>query len=122
MKNRILVRIIVAVVILAGIGGYSFFEFRNLIRGPMVVIDEPNTHTVINDPVTNIRGHAKNISEITLNDRDITVDEKGEFNEKIVLANGLNTIKVMAKDKFGRQTFVFVEVMHRTAQKLVVQR
>ncbi len=112
MLRRINIRIWVAVVILLGITGYTGYEFRNLFLGPVIVIETPESGSMVDTPVTNITGHVKNISKISMNDRDISVDAQGEFQEKFVLSQGNNIIKLTGVDRFGRQSEVFVEVLY----------
>lgn len=116
-----LTRILIIVLALAGISGYAFFESRNLIRGPVIVVEEPNSGTLMRSATAQIKGWTKNISNISLNDRNITVNEQGQFDEKVALAQGLNVIKISAKDKFGRSKDVFVELIHKEGEELVVR-
>ncbi len=112
MLSKLSVRITIAIVILLGIGGYTFYEFRNLLLGPVIVVETPASGSETNTPVTDIKGHAKNITRISMNDRDITVDAQGDFEEKFVLSQGNNIIKLAGVDRFGRHKDVFVEVLY----------
>ncbi len=110
--GNITIRNIIVCIVLAGIGGYALYESRNILSGPVVTIESPRSGSTSNDAVTQITGSAKNISKISLNDREISVDEAGRFNEKFVLSSGTNTVKVSAVDRFGRQKESFVEIVY----------
>lgn len=112
MLSKINIRISVAIIILLGITAYTGYEFRNLALGPVIIIEAPENGTEVKTPVTNIRGRAKNITRISMNDRDISVDAQGEFEEKFVLSQGSNVIKLAGQDRFGRQKDVFIEVLY----------
>jgi hypothetical protein len=112
MLSKINIRISVAIIILLGITAYTGYEFRNLALGPVIIIEAPENGTEVKTPVTNIRGRAKNITRISMNDRDISVDAQGEFEEKFVLSQGSNVIKHAGQDRFGRQKDVFIEVLY----------
>ena len=51
--------------------------------------------------IEKIIGNAKNATNLTLNGREISVDQEGNFNETIALLPGYNIINITAKDKFG---------------------
>ncbi len=112
MLRKINIRISITLFVLLGITAYTGYEFRNLILGPVIIIETPKNGTEVKTPVTNIRGHAKNIARISMNDRDISVDAQGEFEEKFVLSEGSNIIKLAGQDRFGRKKDVFVEVLY----------
>ena len=101
-----------AAMVLIGISGYAFFESRNLLDGPIITIEKPLNGSVSNSTVTDIKGTAKNIVRISMNDRDISINEFGIFNEKFVLSVGSNLVKIEAEDRFGRHTAEFVQVLY----------
>lgn len=119
--GKITIRGTVVVFMLAIIGGYAFYESRNLLSGPIVKIESPRSGATSNSPVTEIQGNAKNIVKISMNDREISVNEHGEFNEKFVLSNGSNKIKVSAEDRFGRKNESFVEILYPGPGKPIVK-
>ncbi len=100
--GKSIIRILVIIVIITGIAGYSLYQARNLISGPQISITQPINGSTVTDPVIAIKGTAHNISFISLNDRQIFVDKDGIFNEELLLASGYNVWKLEAKDKFGR--------------------
>ncbi|MBP6884093.1 MAG: hypothetical protein KBC06_02580 [Candidatus Pacebacteria bacterium] len=48
-----------------------------------------------------ITGRAKNALNLTLNGREISVDQSGNFSETIALLSGYNIVSLKALDKFG---------------------
>jgi hypothetical protein len=120
--GNITIRITIAAVILAGIGGYAFYESRNLINGPVVTIETPSNGQVSRTAVTDISGLTKNTVRISMNDREISVDPTGRFEEKFVLSNGNNRVKISAEDRFGRKTESFVEILYTKPGEPFVQR
>src|SRR3989344_3335505 len=80
---------------------YAFFRTKDLIFG--VKIEDVNIidGTKITDNIIKITGNAKNAVNLTLNDRVISVDQKGNFDETIALLSGYNIISIKAQDKFG---------------------
>ena len=84
---------------------YTFFNTRELIFG--VKIKNVNLErgkieeTRNEENIVKITGNAKNAKILTLNGREISIDQKGNFNETIVLLVGYNTIDLKAEGKFG---------------------
>jgi hypothetical protein len=83
--------------------GYSAFQAKKIIEGPQISIVSPANGATVHDSLIYVTGIAKNIKEITVNDRTIYIDEQGNFKEKMLLYPGYNIIKLEAKDKFGKE-------------------
>lgn len=106
---------IAAVVLL--IAFYTLFELRHLITGPVVAVSYPQNGVTVTEALIEIRGSTKNVAYLTLNDRQIFVDSKGNLREPLLLAVGYNVLRLAAKDRFGRKVEHVLEVMmeERTA-------
>jgi hypothetical protein len=90
---------------------YIGFQARFLIAGPqLTLIDEPSS--VQNSPVVNLRGSAKNITKISLNDRQIFTDKVGYFDEALVLENGYTIATIQATDRYGREQRIVKEFVY----------
>ncbi len=109
--GKTIIKILIAILIITGIAGYSLYQGRNLIKGPELIITSPANGITVSDPIISINGSAKNISYISLNDRQIFVDKDGIFKEELLLASGYNVWKVEAKDKFGRVVSKKIEII-----------
>jgi hypothetical protein len=101
-SGRTVTKILLFVLIGIGIIGYSLYQARNLILGPELAITAPLNGATVENALVHITGTAKNVSYISLNNRQIFVDNKGTFNEDLLLAPGYNVWELQAKDKFGR--------------------
>jgi hypothetical protein len=86
---------------------YAFFRTKDLAFGVKIkdvnIVDglPAQTGTKVTESILQITGNAKNAVNLTLNGRTISVDQKGNFNETIVLLSGYNVINIKAKDEFG---------------------
>lgn len=107
------------IAIIVFIGGYSLYESRNIIRGPIIEIFEPVNGAATLKPLIEIKGRVENISSISINDRQITTDREGIFSEKILLSPGYNAVKIFGQDKFGRHTEKMLELVLTKNQPLV---
>lgn len=80
---------------------YAFFIAKDLILGVKIKDVNIKDGATVSDNILKISGNAKNAINLTLNDREISIDQAGNFNETIALLLGYNIISVKAKDKFG---------------------
>ena len=80
---------------------YAFFRSKDLIFG--VKIKNVNLIDGIKatDSIQKITGNARNAIKLTLNGREISVNQQGDFDETIALLPGYNIIYIQAQDKFG---------------------
>lgn len=80
---------------------FAFFGSRNLIFGVKIKNVNITDGTKVENNIINVTGVAKNALQLSLNDRTISIDQQGNFNETIALLPGYNTVSIEAKDKFG---------------------
>lgn len=80
---------------------YALFGSHNLITGVKITNVNIVDGATVENSIQAITGNAQNATKLTLNGREITLDEEGNFNETIALLSGYNIINITAKDKFG---------------------
>jgi len=96
---------------------FAFLRSKDLIFG--IKIKDVNinnlpaqTNTKIEDNVIKIKGNAQNAINLTLNDKTISIDQKGNFEETIALFSGYNIVSIKAKDEFGNSDEKNYKLMH----------
>ena len=80
---------------------YAFFRSKDLILGVKISNVNIMDGAKVANNVLQVTGNAKNAVNLTLNGREISIDQEGNFNETIALLPGYNIINITAKDKFG---------------------
>jgi hypothetical protein len=80
---------------------YAFIRSKGLIFGVKIKDVNLTNGATVTEDIINLTGNAKNAINLTLNDREISINQAGNFNETISLLPGYNTITLKAKDKFG---------------------
>ena len=80
---------------------YTFFISKELIFGIKIKNVNIEDNLKVTDSIQKITGNAKNAIKLTLNDREISIDQEGNFEETIALLSGYNIISIKAQDKFG---------------------
>lgn len=105
------IAVIIAISIIAI--GYGLISSKTLIKGPEIEITEPKNGETLSKSLISITGIAKNISFITLNDRQIYVDNNGNFKETLLLSYGYNIISIKAYDRFKRKIEERLELVYQ---------
>lgn len=80
---------------------YAFFRAKDVVLGVKIIDVNIVDGTKVTDNILKITGNARNAVSLTLNDRIISIDQKGNFNETIALLSGYNVISIKARDEFG---------------------
>ena len=92
------------------VAGYAYFELHGILYGPTIEVTSSTSAT--HEPFTTIVGTAGRISSLTMNGQSVSVTEAGAFAEPYLLAPGLNQIVLEAKDKYGRDRKVVVQIVY----------
>lgn len=75
---------------------YALFRSSDLIFGVKI----KNVNLKTEERIIKITGNAKNAVNLSLNGREISVDERGNFSETVALLPGYNIVSLQALDKF----------------------
>lgn len=85
---------------------YGFFQARSIILGVKIKDLNIQNNSVFQENPVKITGNTKNAIFVSVNDREITIDKNGNFEEHIALLSGYNILEIKAEDKFGNQDIV----------------
>ena len=80
---------------------FVFFNSKDLIFGVKIKNVNLQNNLKVSDSIFEITGNAKNAVKLTLDGREISVDQKGNFDETIAFLSGYNLVEITAQDKFG---------------------
>ncbi|TSD02998.1 MAG: XRE family transcriptional regulator [Parcubacteria group bacterium Athens0714_16] len=92
---------------------FVFYRSIDLIRGPVLELNEPKNGSVYLSPVIDVRGAVKNVTDVSLNGRQILINKNGFFNEKYILSEGLNKISIVINDRFDRKVENIFDVIFK---------
>ncbi len=92
---------------------YGLFNARNILLGPKIEIFYPSKESETENNMTEIKGRAQNIIFLSLNERPISVDTEGYFEEKMLLSVGFNTIEIKAKDRFKNEVIEKLKIYYK---------
>ncbi len=110
---KLIISITVAVALVIGLGIYGYLQFREYLRGPLILLMEPENGALFASPLITVAGRAENAAFLTLNGKQIFTDEQGDFREKLLLQEGYNILAIDAKDRFGRTARRTLELVYK---------
>lgn len=108
---------ILAIIIILTIAGYAYYRTKDFIIGPTITIYSPKNGESVNTSLIEVTGIVKNISYISINDRQIYTNEEGNFKEKLLLYPGYNIISIKVEDRFDRDIEKTLEIVYQEPVK-----
>jgi cytoskeletal protein RodZ len=94
--------IIVTTIIVLGVFGYLYKEFQSFASEPRLVILEPAPNSVAESSEVILRGKTDIGARVSVNGEASFVGSEGDFSEKLTLQSGVNTISVVAINRFEK--------------------
>ncbi len=82
---------------------FTLYKLTPLLLGPRIVINYPLPSDTVDTPTFVLRGQILRAKSATLFDRDIVMDQAGNFNEILLSQKPYTTIYLHAIDKWGRK-------------------
>lgn len=110
------IRLFLIVTSVAILVSYGVFNARNILIGPTIEIFSPSKDMETGSNVLTVKGRAKNITFISLNEKPIFVDTEGLFENKLLLSPGSNIIEIKAKDRFKNEVIKTMKVYYTEDQ------
>lgn len=92
--------------VLIGLVGYGLFVFSPLLKRPSIIINTPQNGEIISGTEVIVRGEAKNISKLTLNNFPLIVSKSGTFEGRLAIWEGHTILILTGYDRFGRSVTV----------------
>ncbi len=80
---------------------YAFFNSKDLMYGVKITNVNIVDGAKMTEDILKVTGNAKNAIKLSLNGREISINQQGNFEETIALLMGYNVINITALDKFG---------------------
>lgn len=96
---------------------YLGWQVRGILQPPKLVVHAPVEGYILSTPTALVQGETDRETRLTVNGQDIMVNEAGQFESKIDLATGVNTIVITATKKHGKTKSVTRHLVVKPAQK-----
>jgi len=84
----------------------------NLVQGPILNIEEPKNGASYRESLIKVMGTVQNSAFISINGRQVFVDEENKINDKILLLPGYNIIEIKTEDRFGKKSQKNINVIY----------
>lgn len=91
---------------------FSFFQTKSLKRGAIISIENIADGAVFNTAVVALSGTAIHATHLTINGREIPVNQESRFTDELVLSPGYNIITVSGSDKFKKSKTLVYRVLY----------
>ena len=107
--NMIKIGIIALVVII--LVSYLGWQVNHIFQPPQLVVFYPGEDLIVQDKYIDIKGSAEQEARVFINDKEVFLDKKGDFEATLDLQKGANTIKISAEKKHSREKVIYREVL-----------
>lgn len=98
--------------------GYSLFRTNALATGVSLSVESIRDGDIFHDGILTLTGTAVHATYLSINDKEIVIDEQNGFSEELVLSPGYNIITVEASDKFDQGTMRTYRVLYEESQNV----
>lgn len=105
---------------IAGVAGlllmvavYLFWQFSALTAAPKLEVTNPDKDQVLYGSLITVSGRVGGGADVYVNDSPILSDAQGNFADAIALQDGVNAIRVTAKNRLGKSTTVTRNILAR---------
>lgn len=88
--------------------GYLFYQYRAAFFPPPLTVTSPKENAIVTQDII-VQGKTDPGATIVVNDDEVTVDDAGVFRKQVTLFSGKSTIRIVAKNTFGK-----IRVIERT--------
>ncbi|MDD4901576.1 MAG: helix-turn-helix domain-containing protein [Patescibacteria group bacterium] len=105
LKNVLL--LVIVVIFFSYLGYYLLGAFSL----PGVEIYQPADNLVTENSFVDVVGRADSKTQITINDKQIAKDGAGNFQERINLKKGINTIIISAQNKYSQKKIIDKQIL-----------
>ncbi len=90
---------------------YLFYCLNAIMAPPTLIVNDSFWNTTIKQKEITVFGESDPEAEITINDELVLADKQGNFQKKINLKKGLNTIIIIAHKKYSRNNELVKKVI-----------
>lgn len=105
LRNSILALIVIICLVFLASG------FSKIIAPPKLVVSNPPDNLMTEEHSIEVIGASEPESQIIINGEALAADSNGQFDKKINLKSGLNTITITAQKKYGRSNTVVKQIL-----------
>jgi len=110
-----LVSIFLSIMLVFSIGGYVFYQVRDLIAAPLLEVFSPGNESVVDQEMIEVAGKTDAGSIVKINEQPISVSFTGEFRQEVYLRPGLNILEITAESRTKKTSYKTIIVDYKSA-------
>lgn len=110
LEARRIVRIVVTLLIIAGIVWYAYTRLRPVSTGPQITLTDLYDGAPIFDQSIIVKGTAKHSARMEINEFPTLLSDDDTFGQRIAIVSGENIIHLKATDRFDRTQEITLRV------------
>ena len=103
--------LVLAIMAIGLVFGYFWHQMNYLLNPPIIRIAYPVSDFITQEKSIQVAGRTSSEVSLTINGKEVYVDNKGNFSSVVSLDLGLNILKIEAKDRFGKINTVIRKVV-----------
>jgi hypothetical protein len=96
---------------------YAHSRTAFLSQGADLEVSNIENGQTITEPVLEITGVAKRATKLTINGKELPIDEFGNFTNTLLFSPGLNLVEIIAEDKYGKGDTLTYEILYQEEVK-----
>jgi len=100
---------------------YLGYYLKNIVQAPMLRIDYPTDNLSISQNYIYVAGSTEPETNLLINNEPVLTDTAGKFSQKINLSNDLNTILIVAKKKYSKESIITRRVLVKPEENSTIQ-
>ncbi len=101
----------IAGIFFVGVTVFLGTRLVSFLSPPQISLESPREAETVSVPLIRVKGHVNQEGRLTVNNREVRMDESGNFNEDVEVGAGANTLAFVAENKFGRRAEVVRHVV-----------
>lgn len=103
--------LVLAIIAISLVFGYFWHQLSYLLNPPIIKLSQPTPDITIQEKSIEVLGQTEPDVYLTINGKEVYLDNKGYFKSEVSLELGLNILKIEAKDRFGKTSTMIRRVM-----------
>lgn len=107
-----IIAMVVGLMFFVGVFGYFGWQIYFLMRPPQVVLQNMGNDFVTYEEHHLLKGSVSGANSVTINNKPVNFNERGEFSEPVSLSEGLNVVELKAENRFGKSTTVIRKIIY----------
>jgi len=108
-----------AILVVVAVSAYLAWQVSTLAAPPILAVTSPSSDEVIVGSLADIDGHVTLGADVFINDAPVLTDSNGNFAEKIALQDGVNVVRVVAKNRLGKTSSVTRNILAKNPQPII---